>query len=54
MSNDQLALWGQILSVSICCPIYFGFLIYCYWRPNKARLQSLADIVFEDEEGRLP
>jgi hypothetical protein len=49
MNQNSLALWAQILSVSICLPIYAGFLIYAYWGPNKARLQSLASIPFQDE-----
>ncbi|HEY9721516.1 MAG TPA: cbb3-type cytochrome c oxidase subunit 3 [Oscillatoriaceae cyanobacterium] len=49
MFDQHLIYLSQVISLVICLPVYFGFLIYAYWRPNKERIEALALIPFEDE-----
>jgi hypothetical protein len=49
MFDLDLVTWSKIVAMLIFLPIYFGFLGYVLWRPNKEKLEAHGQIPFLDD-----
>lgn len=49
MFDESLITLSKIVSLCIFFPIYLGALAYVFWKPNKPKFDSYAQIPFQDD-----
>lgn len=49
MFDESLLVMSKIVAMCIFFPVYLGFVVYAFWRPNREKFDQYSQIPFQDD-----